>query len=165
VIRALCLTLRLVEDWRGEHGQEISVYLGDKAPVAGEDDVLPIVKFVFARQDKKQWTWHANALRQALADGKTSDDLTAYFTLTPPTTAAKKWSQTHPKPSANRPAPLAVEITCALAQPNGKAIKIGDGLTVRLVERDGRPILEIPQPRPKAQPRGAPGSRPVNRNR
>jgi hypothetical protein len=147
--------MRLVEDWRGEHRQEISAYLGDKAPADGEDDVLPIVKFVFARQDKKQWTWHANALRQALADGKTSDDLTAYFTLTPPTTAATRWSKDHRRPSANRLAPFEVEITCALSQPNGKRIEIGDkGMMVKLVERDGKPILEIPQPRAKAQARG-----------
>jgi hypothetical protein len=98
IARALCLTLRLIEDWRGEHRAEINDYLGPRAPKDGKDDVLAIVKFVFARQDRRQWNWHANALKQAISEGKRSDDLTAYFKITPPTNAAKMWSKAHPKP-------------------------------------------------------------------
>src|SRR5437762_2710389 len=79
VCEALRLTLCLVEDWRGDHRQEIADYLGTNAPKEGQDDVLAIVKHVFARQDKKQWNWHANALRQAIAENRTSDEVKAYF--------------------------------------------------------------------------------------
>src|SRR5204863_6438845 len=95
VCEALRLTLCLVEDWRGDHRQEIADYLGTNAPKEGQDDVLAIVKHVFARQDKKQWNWHANALRQAIAENRTSDEVKAYFAQTPPTTAAQAWSKAH----------------------------------------------------------------------
>src|SRR5262249_52995660 len=81
VCEALRRTLCLVEDFRGEHREEIATYLksaGVKPDKLAKDDVLAIVQHVFARQDKRQWTWHANALKQAMAEKQTSDNLPAY---------------------------------------------------------------------------------------
>jgi hypothetical protein len=147
ICEALRLTLQLVEGWRDGHQQAISNYLAKNAPKDDADInsvTLSIVKCVFARQDKKQWTWHANALRQANADGKTSDDLTAYFKAKPPTKAAQQWSKDHRRPSAPRAAP--VEITFPLPWYMPKVAKIGEkGMMVKLTLRDGKPFLAIPQ--------------------
>jgi hypothetical protein len=100
VCEALRRTLCLVEDFRGEHKEEIATYLermGVKPAKLEKDDVLAIVQHVFAWQDKRQWTWHSNALKQALADGATSENLHDYSKKTPPTQAAKKWSDANRK--------------------------------------------------------------------
>jgi hypothetical protein len=101
LVDALIRTARLIEHWRGEHRHEIDAYLGahapvdvpatDKRPARPADEVLAIVKCVFHRQSKSQWTWHANALRQAFADGRTSDDMTVYFKDESPTARAVQW--------------------------------------------------------------------------
>jgi hypothetical protein len=148
ICTALSVTLGLIEDWRAGHKEEMKAYLGKNAPEDGKDEVLPIVKCIFVRQNRKQWTWHANALRQAIAKGKTSDDLTVYFRATPPTKAAQEWSKEHPRPGAIRRDPLEVEITCAIP----KGVTLGDkGLQVRLTMKDGKSFLMIPQPRPPAK--------------
>lgn len=147
VCEALRRTLCLIEDYRGEHREEIASYLKGTAGLAlDKDDVLPIVKHVFARQDKRQWTWHANALRQAIADGKHADDLHAYFKATPPTQAAKKWSEAHRK-QGNRRQPLEITLTNPPKLPTGLDDKIAsaNGMPVRLVRRDGKIVLLIPQ--------------------
>ena len=88
LVDALIRTARLIEHWRGEHRREIETYLGAHDL---KDEVLAIVKCVFHRQSKSQWTWHANALRQAFADGRASDDMTMYFQDKNPTQRADQW--------------------------------------------------------------------------
>jgi hypothetical protein len=143
ICRALCETLRLIEDWKGDHRPEISTKLGLAYPDKGEDAVLPVVKRVLREKSKNRWTWYANALRQALADERTSDNLTTYFIEHPVTTMATKWAREHPtKPKRD---PITVPIECEL--PPG--IKITEeGTMVRLCQRDGRPALEIQQKAP-----------------
>jgi hypothetical protein len=145
IIGALCLALRLVEDWRGEHRDEIDAFLGKHAPTEKKstgykpDEVLAIVKCVFHIEGAKQWTWHANAIRQALAEGKTADDAGAYFKLTPPTTAAEVWSKAHPRPK--KPEPTEVPFPSDLPipyPPPGKE----KAFTIRMRE-DGQPVFLI----------------------
>ncbi len=122
------------------------------------------MKWIFARHDKSQWTWYANAVRQALADKQTPDDLSSYFKATPYTTAPKTWRETHPKKSAKKSnrtgsgaksatgKPVFVAITCELGLPEG--VKITEkGMMVLLAKRDGKPGLLI-QPQAKRKGRG-----------
>jgi hypothetical protein len=164
LVDALIRAAHLVEEWRGEHRSEIDAYLevGGHKPVdvlakdgtvqKPADEILAIVKCVFHRLVKQQWNWRANALRQAFADKKTSDDMTVYFTLEAPTARAKKWSKDHrraPKPRER----LEVAIP---KLPAGVTIP-RDGLRVLLIEKNGKPMLAIPKPRgsKQAQPEQA----------
>jgi hypothetical protein len=152
VCEALRLTLGLIEDWRGDHRDELAVVLAKHAPSKGKDgkdkdDVLAFVKYIFAQHDKAGWTWHSNALKQAISDGRTSDNLKMYFTTTTPTGAAKKWSKEHRKPP-KPPTRLEVAIPGKLVLPESVTIP-PDGLRVLLIEKAGKPLLAIPQTRRK----------------
>lgn len=152
VIHALCLTVRLVEDWRGEHRDEINAYLGKHAPADDGDEVLAIVKCVFHHQGASQWTWHANAIRQALAEQKTADDVGAYFNSTPPTKAAELWTETqHNKRRGRKAGTVEVGITCELPIPypeKGKEKKF----TIRM-RKDGKLVILIPKQATNTKPK------------
>jgi hypothetical protein len=154
LVRALVCTARLIEEWRGEHREEIDANLGSYAPglakgVAKGDEILAVVKCIFHKR-KQDHSLYANALRQALnADKQHADDLAVYFTLEAPTKRAKQWSKDHrrpPKPTTR----LEVAIPGVLKLPENVTIP-PDGLLVLLIEKNGKSMLGIPQPRGRKQ--------------
>jgi hypothetical protein len=103
--QALFRCLQLVEDWKSDlYREKLTAYFREDYPQrakkkgGGDDDVaavLVVVQCVFADEDKTQHNWHANALRQAMADGRTSENVVDYFEkVASPTDAAKKWPKT-----------------------------------------------------------------------
>jgi hypothetical protein len=130
---------------------EINAYLGGYRPdlakgVARGDEILAVVKCIFHKA-KQNHSWYANALRQAFADKRTADDMTVYFRVEAPTSRAKKWRKDNPRASTPRQR-LEVAIPGKLTLPQGLTIP-PEGMTVLLIEKNGKPVLGIPQPRKK----------------
>lgn len=146
--KSLRATLCLIEHYRGEHKEEIITFLQKKAPKQGtdkkgkaRDDVLPIVKYVYAHDKAQQWTWRANALKWALEKKQTSDTVESFFETTSPTAAAKEWRKAHPSAETK----ITVDVPV-----NG--LKLPDGITwdrdekehaVKLCYHQGKPVLRI----------------------
>jgi hypothetical protein len=159
LVDALIRAGHLVEEWRGPHRDDIDAFLEvggnkpvdrpatDKRPAKPADEILPIVKCVFHRLSKQQWTWRANALRQAFADDIAANDLAVYFKEKPPTKRAEEWAEKHRSPPKPRQR-LEVPISGKLALPHGLTIP-AEGLPVRLVQKGGKFALAIPKPKPE----------------
>jgi hypothetical protein len=74
-----------------KNNKPVNVLAKDGTVRKPADEILAIVKCVFHREHKNNWTWHANALRQAFADSRTADDMAAYFKEHAPYYRAGQW--------------------------------------------------------------------------
>jgi hypothetical protein len=107
--KALAKCLGLLEDWKGDHREKLTAYFRvpdyPQKKDDGDDDVaaaLVVVKCVFADCDRQMWQHHANALRQAMAEGKTAENVLDYFDKeVSENAAAGKWSATRRKMKAD----------------------------------------------------------------
>src|ERR1700693_39020 len=102
--KALARCLQLVEDWRGDHREKLTAYfrVPDYPQKDGNDNdvaaALVVVKCVFADCDRQMWQHHANALRQAMAEGRTAENVLDYFDKEmSERAAADKWAETRRK--------------------------------------------------------------------
>jgi hypothetical protein len=136
---ALSHTFSLIFDWRHDQARKAALadYMGKKnAPKEGNDkrgynrDVLAFVKCVFLAEGAKQWTWHANALRQAFAAKQEPDTIGTYFHTTSPTAAAAVWTKAHKKAM---PAPALVAFQTL--DPKLAAIFTGDKAPIKVTLR------------------------------
>jgi transposase-like protein len=144
--RALCEALRLIEHYRTDHKDEITQYLRDRdlknEAAVRKDDVLCIVKEVFAGARKNARTVYVNALRQAIKEKRGSDDLLTYFGKCPPSAAALEWRNAQPK-ATRADGALSDDVEAAIAKGRkpvdlGPAVSFGDDERFKLVliERD-----------------------------
>jgi hypothetical protein len=120
---ALFRCLRLVEDWKSDlYREKLTSYLRvpDYPQDHNRDDdvaaVLVVVQCVFADEDKHQHNWHANALRQAMAEGRTSENVVDYFKKAlSPTDAAKLWPKTKKRLAKDHLEALGKQVNAHLA--------------------------------------------------
>ena len=145
---ALQRAMALIEDWRGEHREEMSQcsWLATAYPGEGED-VLPILKTVFPTASPQLRNTFAKALCQAFKDKQTADRLIGYFNRKPYSVAAREWGNANKKAKAKTETKYAhARVTLPAGVKIPKAPKSGHLMVELIVEEDGKPCVLIPEP-------------------